>query len=109
VLPTWERRGLKKELPEGYESVIRCMPEDKTNGFFVSCFERVPEGEEKPVQQEEVGKKRAREVDDEEMEVDEQQAGKREKKEKEKTAAQIERNRRKKKMQKKKKVAVTSS
>lgn len=48
VLPTWERRGLPEEL-EGADSVIRCMPEDKTNGFFVACFERRGAGEERDV------------------------------------------------------------
>lgn len=43
VIPAWPRRGM---LPEGIAtafdpgSVIRCSPEDGTNGFFVSCFIR---------------------------------------------------------------------
>jgi len=38
VLPTWERRGLAGELNDSL-CVIRCSPgEDRTNGFFVSCF-----------------------------------------------------------------------
>ncbi|KDQ15892.1 hypothetical protein BOTBODRAFT_275080 [Botryobasidium botryosum FD-172 SS1] len=38
VIPTWERRGLEDELDDP-SCVIRCSPgEDRTNGFFVSCF-----------------------------------------------------------------------
>lgn len=35
--------GLKSGLTsaEWADSVIRCLPEDSTNGFFVSCFVRV--------------------------------------------------------------------
>ncbi|WVO13447.1 hypothetical protein L204_101063 [Cryptococcus depauperatus] len=43
VLPTWERRGRPEEMG-GDEAlannVIRCLAQDKTNGFFVSCFVR---------------------------------------------------------------------
>lgn len=42
VLPAWPRRGQKGELSaRDAEKVIRCAPEDHTNGFFVSCFKRV--------------------------------------------------------------------
>ncbi|TNY18441.1 S-adenosyl-L-methionine-dependent methyltransferase, partial [Rhodotorula diobovata] len=41
VMPTWERRG-RVEACGGDEtiadSVVRCLPEDGTNGFFVACF-----------------------------------------------------------------------
>lgn len=98
MLPKWERRGLPQELPEGWESVIRCMPEDKTNGFFVSCFERVSEGEESMV-----GGKRPREDEDEDEDEEAMDVEERAPKEKkDKTAAQLERNRRKKKQQKSK-------
>ncbi|KAI8064524.1 S-adenosyl-L-methionine-dependent methyltransferase [Gongronella butleri] len=44
VLPTWQRRGLPKEMGpfKGMaKSVIRTSPsEDLTNGFFVACFIR---------------------------------------------------------------------
>ncbi|KAF8529826.1 williams-Beuren syndrome critical region protein 20 copy A [Gautieria morchelliformis] len=42
VIPKWERRGLVKEMGSySADSVVRCIPgEDKTNGFFVSCFVR---------------------------------------------------------------------
>lgn len=68
VVPTWERRGIIEECngDEGpsppppsrtatndppctvvADSVLRCLPEDGTNGFFVACFVRTPvEGEE---------------------------------------------------------------
>ncbi|GAA5872977.1 hypothetical protein JCM1840_007287 [Sporobolomyces johnsonii] len=43
VLPTWERRG-RVEACGGDEtiadSLVRCLPEDGTNGFFVACFVR---------------------------------------------------------------------
>ncbi|PHZ08187.1 S-adenosyl-L-methionine-dependent methyltransferase [Rhizopus microsporus ATCC 52813] len=44
VLPTWNRRGMPKEM-DGDEAladrVVRTIPaEDLTNGFFVSCFIR---------------------------------------------------------------------
>ncbi|BGP20629.1 hypothetical protein JCM10213_007165 [Rhodosporidiobolus nylandii] len=43
VLPGWERRG-RAEACGGDEtiadSMVRCLPEDGTNGFFVSCFVR---------------------------------------------------------------------
>ncbi|KAI9637535.1 putative nucleus protein [Dioszegia hungarica] len=41
VLPSWERRGRAEHLDgkqDWADSVIRCLPEDSTNGFFVSCF-----------------------------------------------------------------------
>lgn len=42
VLPTWERRGLPDPLSAGdAQKVIRCAPEDHTNGFFVACFKRI--------------------------------------------------------------------
>ncbi|PVG04355.1 S-adenosyl-L-methionine-dependent methyltransferase [Serendipita vermifera] len=43
VIPTWHRRGT---LIEGMDdttiadSLIRCLPEDGTNGFFVACLVR---------------------------------------------------------------------
>ncbi|GAA5997571.1 rRNA (cytosine-C5-)-methyltransferase RCM1 [Rhodotorula paludigena] len=41
VMPTWERRG-RVEACGGDEtiadSLVRCLPEDGTNGFFVACF-----------------------------------------------------------------------
>ncbi|KAG9017152.1 hypothetical protein FRB90_001576 [Tulasnella sp. 427] len=41
TLPAWSRRGLDDELPgSGAQSLIRCSPEDGTNGFFVACFQR---------------------------------------------------------------------
>ncbi|GAA6020708.1 hypothetical protein JCM10207_001993 [Rhodosporidiobolus poonsookiae] len=43
VLPTWERRG-RVEACGGdagiADSLVRCLPEDGTNGFFVACFIR---------------------------------------------------------------------
>ncbi|GAA5884032.1 hypothetical protein JCM6882_002108 [Rhodosporidiobolus microsporus] len=45
VLPTWERRG-RAEACGGDEtiadSLVRCLPEDGTNGFFVACFVKDP-------------------------------------------------------------------
>ncbi|KAJ1850251.1 putative 28S rRNA (cytosine-C(5))-methyltransferase, partial [Coemansia sp. RSA 2703] len=43
VLPTWPRRGLAVEgLDEAQaECLVRAMPEDGTNGFFVAGFVRV--------------------------------------------------------------------
>ncbi|KAK4051534.1 hypothetical protein OIV83_002674 [Microbotryomycetes sp. JL201] len=41
VLPTWERRGLVEHCggdENVAQSVVRCLPEDQTNGFFVACF-----------------------------------------------------------------------
>ncbi|KAL0067862.1 hypothetical protein AAF712_005030 [Marasmius tenuissimus] len=43
VLPQWPRRGLPEEMGDLTlaKCVVRCMPgDDKTNGFFVSCFIR---------------------------------------------------------------------
>lgn len=109
VLPTWERRGLVEELGDQADSVIRCLPEDKTNGFFVSCFEREQEGEEKVA----VGGKRQREeeaeaeeaqgVDEDAEDLDgEESAPASPAEANAKTAAQIERAKRKKQAQKKK-------
>lgn len=43
VLPAWPRRGMAGELcAADADKVIRCAPEDHTNGFFVACFRRVP-------------------------------------------------------------------
>lgn len=43
VLPKWERRGLPDPLSaKDADKVIRCAPEDHTNGFFVACFKRIP-------------------------------------------------------------------
>ncbi|TXT13093.1 hypothetical protein VHUM_01494 [Vanrija humicola] len=106
VLPKWERRGLVDELGNGADSVIRCLPEDKTNGFFVSCFVRVEEGQV-------AGTKRAREEAEEEAEDNE---GEEEDEPedasaaaaappKAKTAAQLDRARRKKQLQKKRRKA----
>jgi len=40
ALPEWKRRGLK--IFEGSENCVRTEPkEDKTHGFFVSCFEKI--------------------------------------------------------------------
>ncbi|EJD49049.1 S-adenosyl-L-methionine-dependent methyltransferase [Auricularia subglabra TFB-10046 SS5] len=45
VLPSWPRRGLPEELQgvgADADALVRCMPgDDRTNGFFVSCFIRV--------------------------------------------------------------------
>lgn len=42
ALPTWSRRGLdSKSRGVDAQSLIRCSPEDGTNGFFVACFRRV--------------------------------------------------------------------
>ncbi|KAM0789834.1 hypothetical protein ACM66B_006681 [Microbotryomycetes sp. NB124-2] len=41
VLPTWDRRGLVEHCGGDEtvaQSVVRCLPEDQTNGFFVACF-----------------------------------------------------------------------
>ncbi|SGY81870.1 BQ5605_C009g05531 [Microbotryum silenes-dioicae] len=43
VIPTWERRGRVEECGGDQniaDSVIRCLPEDQSNGFFVACFIR---------------------------------------------------------------------
>lgn len=41
VIEKWERRGVLEEMEEA-DKVIRCNPgDDKTNGFFVSCFIRL--------------------------------------------------------------------
>ncbi|ORY35522.1 S-adenosyl-L-methionine-dependent methyltransferase [Naematelia encephala] len=87
VLPAWERRGRPDEMDgvEGQsglaESVIRCLPEDHTNGFFVACFVRGLAD----------AKKRNRD-EPEETDPDAVKA---------KTLAQMERARRKKQAQKK--------
>lgn len=94
------------ELAEG---VIRCLPEDNTNGFFVSCFIRG-----QPATTPETSKKRA--IDEDEVMDDASEATDEEMMEmkpaksettttlaeKTKTAAQAERVRRKKQLQKKK-------
>jgi putative methyltransferase len=107
VLPSWERRGRVEELGPDAEGVIRCLPEDKTNGFFVSCFERV-EGSARKGKGSEGEKRKREEVeegDEEEGEEDEEAGGDdtEPKASKPKTAAQLERARRKKQQQKKKK------
>lgn len=56
VLPTWERRGRPEEL-DGADSVIRCLPEDRTNGFFVACLERRTAEERERFEKEEVARK----------------------------------------------------
>lgn len=137
VLPSWSRRGRPEEtdnnkgpyavnfpttrypswliMADLAESVIRCLPgEDKTNGFFVSCFVRETAGDKAGS----VGKgKRKRPDAEREPEPatdsvetnratdaattgDAQQPAS-----KEKTAAQAERARRKKAAQKKRKMA----
>lgn len=133
VLPAWERRGRPEEMGDNKgkaqvsrqtcmypkrvvlnstelaEGVIRCLPEDKTNGFFVACFIRG-----QPLSTTVTGK-RAIEEEDEDMEglsgaSDEEEGPGPGKKgetsvsqvEKTKTAAQAERLRRKKQLQKKK-------
>ncbi|ORY44659.1 S-adenosyl-L-methionine-dependent methyltransferase [Leucosporidium creatinivorum] len=43
VLPTWERRGIVEECGGDAtiaDSLVRCLPEDQSNGFFVACFVR---------------------------------------------------------------------
>ncbi|CAB4440544.1 unnamed protein product [Rhizophagus irregularis] len=43
VIPTWDRRGISSEFVDDDESadkLIRTLPEDFTNGFFVACFIR---------------------------------------------------------------------
>ncbi|KAI9512987.1 S-adenosyl-L-methionine-dependent methyltransferase [Russula earlei] len=41
VLPAWSRRGKPGILCDAdTAAVVRCSPEDLTNGFFVSCFIR---------------------------------------------------------------------
>ncbi|KAI9468894.1 MAG: williams-Beuren syndrome critical region protein 20 copy A [Benjaminiella poitrasii] len=44
ILPTWQRRGLPKEIDgnkDFADRLVRTIPaEDLTNGFFVSCFIR---------------------------------------------------------------------
>ncbi|GAA6041424.1 hypothetical protein JCM8097_005244 [Rhodosporidiobolus ruineniae] len=43
VLPTWERRGCVEACGGDAgiaDSMVRCLPEDGTNGFFVACFVR---------------------------------------------------------------------
>lgn len=46
ILPKWHRRGLQiaddnSKAKQISQKVVRCMPEDGTNGFFVSCFQRI--------------------------------------------------------------------
>ena len=48
VIPTWDRRGRVDECNGDAtiaDSVIRALPEDGTNGFFVACFVRDPEAD----------------------------------------------------------------
>ncbi|RIA97350.1 S-adenosyl-L-methionine-dependent methyltransferase [Glomus cerebriforme] len=42
VIPTWNRRGISSEFDDNEEAdkLIRTLPEDFTNGFFVACFIR---------------------------------------------------------------------
>ncbi|TFK72964.1 S-adenosyl-L-methionine-dependent methyltransferase [Pluteus cervinus] len=49
VLPKWDRRGIPNELnnPDDAASLVRCLPTDGTNGFFVSCFLKLPKNEDK--------------------------------------------------------------
>lgn len=88
--------------------MIRCLPEDHTNGFFVSAFERREPSkaeEGKPAEQSTL--KRAREnAEDMEVEMETTESPVRDtetKSETIKTAAQAERLRRKKQQQKAKK------
>ncbi|WVF72809.1 hypothetical protein IAT40_007627 [Kwoniella sp. CBS 6097] len=71
VIPTWQRRGRPEEMAGDEnlaQGVIRCLPEDKTNGFFVACFVRDdPAGirPEPTLKSSKLkGKKRARDGDD---------------------------------------------
>ncbi|CAG8536291.1 7246_t:CDS:10 [Funneliformis mosseae] len=47
VVPTWDRRGISSEFNDEETAVklIRTLPEDFMNGFFVACFIRVSENE----------------------------------------------------------------
>ncbi|CAK9785657.1 S-adenosyl-L-methionine-dependent methyltransferase [Cutaneotrichosporon oleaginosum] len=102
VLPAWERRGRVEELGPDAEGVIRCLPEDKTNGFFVSCFERV-DGSGQKTEGSEREKRKREEEEEEREEGDEEGEEAQSKEARPKTAAQLERARRKKQQQKKKK------
>ncbi|GMK59243.1 hypothetical protein CspeluHIS016_0702580 [Cutaneotrichosporon spelunceum] len=104
VLPEWERRGRVEELGPDAEGVIRCLPEDKTNGFFVACFERVEGGVKTGTKSIRTKRPREEEVEEVEREAEEDGDGADEPKAaKPKTAAQLERARRKKQQQKQKK------
>ncbi|WVQ74949.1 hypothetical protein IAR50_004557 [Cryptococcus sp. DSM 104548] len=121
VIPSWERRGRPEETggnKDLAESVIRCLPEDKTNGFFVSCFVRDGSGlrpkdggsttttDQRSIKRSrddiepkaDEGREDAEAVEAEEEAGDERGEGR-----KEKTEAQLERARRKKQLQKAKK------
>ncbi|KAL7422735.1 hypothetical protein Q5752_002027 [Cryptotrichosporon argae] len=105
VLPAWARRGRPDEMGGDAalaESVIRCLPEDKTNGFFVSCFVRDGPGFAGTAER---GGKRKRvereshDAEDADGGVERAQVDERTEQGKAKTAAQLERARRKKKAQ----------
>ncbi|KAK8854799.1 hypothetical protein IAR55_003538 [Kwoniella newhampshirensis] len=124
VLSSWERRGRPEELGGDEDlanGVIRCLPEDKTNGFFVSCFVRDGTGLWPKTKSNPRSLKRPRNNDAEE-DVEEERSKKLEEAEEEskeegdggeeavvsgetktKTPAQLERIRRKKAQQKAKK------
>ncbi|BEI81873.1 hypothetical protein CcaverHIS002_0210330 [Cutaneotrichosporon cavernicola] len=103
VLPAWERRGRVEELGTDAEGVIRCLPEDKTNGFFVSCFERVEGGMKEGKGSKSAKRPREEEVVEEEAAAEDDNVAGEPKELKPKTAAQLERARRKKQQQKQKK------
>ncbi|WVQ68080.1 uncharacterized protein L199_006286 [Kwoniella botswanensis] len=129
VIPTWERRGREDEMAgdkELAQGVIRCLPEDRTNGFFVSCFVRDdPQGlsisapikakmtSTQQEQQKSKNVKRPREEIESNMEDIVEEENVMEAKQetqidqaiKEKTSAQLERNKRKKAAQKEKQKA----
>ncbi|GAA5927413.1 hypothetical protein JCM3775_002539 [Rhodotorula graminis] len=71
VMPTWERRG-RVAACGGDEtiadSVVRCLPEDGTNGFFVACF--VKDENAPPIEAPAGADEAAAAVDDEAIDVD---------------------------------------
>jgi len=59
VIPSWHRRGLQEHSDKlDPTSLIRCSPEDRTNGFFVSCFIRAPPVHLPKYEQPSIGQKR---------------------------------------------------
>ncbi|WVR00007.1 hypothetical protein IAU59_007149 [Kwoniella sp. CBS 9459] len=80
VIPTWERRGRPEEMggdQDLAQGVIRCLPEDKTNGFFVACFVRDDPAGLRPAlsSTKSKGKKRARD-EGEELQLQSQHSSK---------------------------------
>ncbi|KAL6057706.1 putative 28S rRNA (cytosine-C(5))-methyltransferase [Balamuthia mandrillaris] len=70
ALPQWHRRGLP--LFDGAERCVRTDPsEDRTNGFFVACFERVKAGEQP--RQASAPKKRPRKEEDTKSKAEEEE------------------------------------